>query len=79
MAYSRLRVGSVSDGFEFDKTNGAYHEYVADAYSDLANIPLDGTGIDKPRPGSKCLTLDTANVYVLAPSGTWQLLIEGDV
>lgn len=77
MAYQRLRVGGVSDGFEFDKVNGAYHEYIADGYSDLATIPLDGTGIDKPRAGSKCLALDTANVYVLSPSGTWKLLIEG--
>ena len=78
MAFSRLRVGSVSDGFEFDQTSGAYHEYIADAYSDIAGIPLDGTGIDKPRPGSKCLCLDTGSVYVLSPSGTWQLLIEGE-
>ena len=30
MAYSRLRVGCTSEGFEFDQTNGAYHEYIAD-------------------------------------------------
>ena len=78
MAYSRLMVGSVSSGFEFDQTEGAYHEYIADAYSDIASIPLDGTGIDKPRPGSKCYTADTRSVYILAPSGTWQLMIEGE-
>ena len=77
MAYSRLRVGGRDEGFEFDK-DGYYHEYIADSVDDLATIPLNGTGRDKPRPGSICLITGTKDVYVLDPSRAWTILIEAE-
>lgn len=77
MAYKRLRVGTSAEGFEFGP-DGYYHEYIADTVEDLAAIPLNGKGREKPRPGSTCLVTGTKDVYVLDAQGAWTILIEAE-
>ena len=78
MAVIRVRVGTREEGFDFDPVNGYYHEYIADAAEDLSSIPLNGTGVNKPRAGSLCLISGTKDVYVLSPARAWTILIEAD-
>lgn len=78
MSVVRVRTGTREEGFDFDPTNGYYHEYIADTADDLASIPLNGSGSAKPRAGSLCLIAGTRDVYVLSPARAWTLLIEAD-